>query len=88
MIYSHRLLKWELPQGNEVRSLTGEEGISMANAPQQQEVVVQVPDIGLSDSQLQSLKEAFHNQLVTTMGGKSAAIERIVIVVVRVIRQV
>jgi hypothetical protein len=59
----------------------------MANAPQQQEVVVQVPDLGLSDSQLQTLKDNFHNQLVTTMGGKSAVTERIVIVVIRVQRQ-
>jgi hypothetical protein len=59
----------------------------MANAPQEQEVVIQVPDLGLDDKQLQSLKETFHNHIVTSMGGKAALTQRIVIVVIRVQRQ-
>jgi hypothetical protein len=59
----------------------------MANAPHQEEVVVQVPDLGLDDKQLQTLKETFHNHIVSSMGGKAAATQRIVVVVIRVQRQ-
>ena len=58
----------------------------MANAPQQHEVVVQIPDLGLNEKQIQSLKETFQNEIVSSLGGKSAVTERIVVVVIRVIR--
>ena len=57
----------------------------MANAPHEHEVVVQVPDIGLDDKQLHSLKETFQNHLVTTLGGKSAVSPRIVVVRIRIV---
>jgi hypothetical protein len=56
-------------------------------AQETHEVVVQVPDLGLDDKQLHALKETFHNQIVTSMGGKSALSTRIIIVVIRVQRQ-
>jgi hypothetical protein len=58
----------------------------MANAPQQHEVVVQIPDLGLNEKQIQSLKETFQNEIVSSLGGKSAVTERIVVVVIRVQR--
>ena len=51
----------------------------------EQEVVLQVPDIGLDDKQLHALKDTFQNHLVTTLGGKSAAVPRIVVVRIRVV---
>jgi hypothetical protein len=47
------------------------------------EVVVQVPDIGLSKTQLASMKKAFRNQFVSSLGEKADAI--IVIVRIRII---
>jgi hypothetical protein len=58
----------------------------MANAPQQHEVVVQIPDLGLNEKQIQSLKETFQNEIVSSLGGKSAVTNRIVVVVIRVIK--
>ena len=52
-----------------------------------QEVVLQVPDIGLSDTQLQSLKKSFKNELVATMGEKAAALV-IVIIRIRIVRAI
>jgi hypothetical protein len=56
-------------------------------AAKQQEVVLQIPDIGLTDAQIASLKKSFHNELVTHMKATSASV-RIIIVVVRVVREV
>ena len=61
-----------------------ERGIVMAST-HEQEVVLQVPDIGLDDKQLHALKDTFQNHLVTTLGGKSAAVPRIVVVRIRVV---
>jgi hypothetical protein len=47
--------------------------------PETKEVVLEIPDIGLSDEQIHSLKEKFHSNLVTTLGEKAG-----VIVVVRI----
>jgi hypothetical protein len=58
----------------------------VAEQGDQHEVVVQIPDIGLSKEQLSSLKESFKNQIVSTMGHKSGAAARIVVVVIRVVR--
>ncbi len=52
-----------------------------------QEVVVQVPDMGLSKDQLASIKKSFKNQFVSSLGEKMAAII-IIIVRIRVVRQV
>ena len=49
------------------------------------EVEVRIPNIGLSKEQLQSLKTSFQNHLVSTMGEKSAALPRIVVVRIRII---
>jgi hypothetical protein len=51
----------------------------------EQEVEVRVPNIGLSKQQLESLKTSFQNHLVSTMGEKSAAATRIIIVRIRII---
>jgi hypothetical protein len=54
--------------------------------PSKQEVVVQIPDTwGLNKTQLATLQSKFQNQLVSTMGEKSAALIRIVIVRIRVV---
>jgi hypothetical protein len=58
----------------------------MADAPKQHEVVVQIPDLGLNEKQIASLKETFQNEIVSSLGGQSAATQRIVVVVIRVIR--
>jgi len=50
---------------------------------QRHEVVVQVPDLGLSKPQLASLKKAFKNQFVSSLGDKADVI--IVIVRIRII---
>jgi hypothetical protein len=52
----------------------------------QQEVVLQIPDIGLSEAQIASLKKSFHNELVSSMKASSLAV-RTVIVVVRIVRE-
>lgn len=44
-------------------------------------VVLEIPDMGLSDDQINDLKNTFHNHLVTTLGPQAA---RTVIVVIRV----
>jgi len=53
---------------------------------QQQEIEIRVPDLGLSEEQINNLKEHFHSQVVSTMGKRSPAETRIVVVVVRVVR--
>jgi hypothetical protein len=49
------------------------------------EVVLQIPDIGLSKTEIDSLKKSFKSQLVATMGAKKAARPIIIIVRVRII---
>lgn len=56
-------------------------------AKKRQEVVVQVPDMGLSKEQLASMKKAFKSQFVSSLGEKMAAII-IVIVRIRIVRQI
>lgn len=51
------------------------------------EVVLQIPDIGLDDKQIGSLRKTFHNQFVTTLGEKAAAV-RVVQIRIRIIRTV
>jgi hypothetical protein len=58
----------------------------MASESDEQEVVLQIPDMGLSDGEIERLKETFRNGLVTTLGAKTAA-TRIVVVRIRVVRQ-
>lgn len=56
-----------------------------AKKGERQEVVLQIPDIiGLKETQIQSLKKAFKNELVSAMGEKAAAIRIIIIKVRRV----
>lgn len=59
----------------------------MADKKQRQEVVVQVPDMGLTKDQMASMKKSFKNQFVASIGEKMAAI-RIIIVRIRIIRQI
>jgi hypothetical protein len=49
------------------------------------EVVLQIPDLGLSKAQIASVKKAFKNQLVSTMAEKSGARAAVVAVRVRII---
>jgi hypothetical protein len=51
-----------------------------------EEVVLQVPDLGLSDSQIASLKRSFKSQLVSTIAEKAAARPRVVIIRIRIVR--
>jgi hypothetical protein len=55
-------------------------------AENQQEIEIRIPDLGLSQDQLNTLKEQFQNQVVSAMGKRSPAETRIVIVVIRVVR--
>ena len=56
-----------------------------ANA-KEKKVVLTLPDIGLKQTEINSLKKRFKNELMTSMGGESAlAARRIIIVVVVVI---
>lgn len=55
------------------------------SAQGRQEVVLQIPDLGLSDKEIDSLKKNFKNQLVSTMGAKAAARPRIVVVRIRIV---
>jgi hypothetical protein len=52
-----------------------------------QEVVVQVPDMGLSKAQLTTMKKHFKNQFVSSLGEKMAAIV-IIIVRIRIVREI
>ena len=56
-------------------------------AKKRQEVVVHVPDMGLSKEQLTKMKKSFKSQFVSSLGEKMAAIV-IVIVRIRIVRQV
>ena len=48
-------------------------------------VVLTVPDIGLSKTQINSLKKNFKNEVVTHLGGPEALTRRRIIVVVVVV---
>ena len=48
-------------------------------------VVLTVPDIGLSKTQINSLKKNFKNEVVTHLGGPEALARRRIIVVVVVV---
>ncbi|HVF59994.1 MAG TPA: hypothetical protein VNJ70_09325 [Thermoanaerobaculia bacterium] len=52
-----------------------------------QEVVLQIPELGLNPTQIRSLKQAFKNELVSTLGEKSA-VQTVVIIRIRVVRQI
>jgi hypothetical protein len=54
-------------------------------AAARQEVVLQIPDLGLSDKQIAALKTTFKNQLVSSMGAKASARPRIVVVRIRIV---
>jgi len=56
-------------------------------AKKRQEVVVSVPDMGLSKEQLASMKKKFKSQFVSSLGEKMAAIV-IIIVRIRIVRQI
>jgi len=56
-------------------------------AKKRQEVVVHVPDMGLSKEQLTSMKKSFKSEFVSSLGEKLAAIV-IIIVKIKVVRQV
>jgi hypothetical protein len=49
------------------------------------EVVLQIPDMGLTDAQIDSLKKSFKNELVSSMKERATVV--IVVVVVRVVRE-
>jgi len=51
-----------------------------------QEVVLQIPELGLSDAALASLKKSFKSELVSSMGTRPGAVARIVVVRIRVVR--
>jgi hypothetical protein len=53
-----------------------------------EEVVLQIPDMGLSAAQIASLKKSFKSELVSSMRGRAGARVRIVVVRVRVVRAV
>ena len=48
-------------------------------------VVLTIPDIGLSKSQINSLKKNFKNEVVTHLGGAEALARRWIVVVVVVV---
>jgi hypothetical protein len=48
-------------------------------------VVLTIPDIGLSKSQINSLKRNFKNEVVTHLGGAEALARRRIVVVVVVV---
>ena len=54
-------------------------------AAERQEVVLQIPDMGLSPQQIASLKKTFKNELVSSMGEKVAARPRLIIVRIRIV---
>jgi hypothetical protein len=57
----------------------------MATKKERHEVVLQIPEsVGLNKDQVNSLKKAFKNQLVTSLGPKALAI-RIIVVRVRIV---
>lgn len=55
-----------------------------AAAKQRQEVTLSIPDIGLSQTKIDSLKRKFQNEIVSSLGAKMAAIRIIIIKVQRV----
>ena len=58
----------------------------MAEKGKSHRYVLTLPDVGLTKSQINSVKNKFKNNLIETMGGKEAlARRRIVIVVVVVV---
>jgi hypothetical protein len=42
--------------------------------PETKEVVLQIPDMGLTKDQMNTLKSTFQNHLVTTLGERAAAL--------------
>lgn len=52
---------------------------------QEHKVVVTLPDMGLSKTQIASLKRRFKNDIVTSMGGPEALPANIIIIIVVVI---
>ncbi len=57
----------------------------MAKASAREQVVLELPDLGLSKAQLASLKKSFKAELVSSMPQKTAA-TRIVVVIIRIRR--
>jgi hypothetical protein len=70
-----------------LRSTPKAEREAMAKSKsKREEVVLQIPDLGLTDSQIASLKKSFKSELISSMGGKAAARARIVIIRIRIVR--
>ncbi|OEJ21825.1 hypothetical protein AR457_41110 [Streptomyces agglomeratus] len=51
----------------------------------EQKAVLVLPDVGLSESEIETLKEKFHNNVVESMGGPDALKARDVVIVVVVV---
>ncbi|HEX8070184.1 MAG TPA: hypothetical protein VF546_09560 [Pyrinomonadaceae bacterium] len=51
----------------------------------EQKVVLTIPDMGLSKTQISGLKRQFQNQLVESLGGKERLAARSVVIVVVVV---
>ena len=51
-----------------------------------EEVVLQIPDLGLTPTQIAALKKSFKSELVSSMGGRTAARARIIIIRIRIVR--
>lgn len=56
-------------------------------APETKSVVLEIPDMGLTDDQINDLKNTFHSHLVTHLGAQ-AATTVIVVIRVRIVRAI
>jgi hypothetical protein len=57
----------------------------MSQQKREQKAVLVLPDIGLSESEIETLKGRFQNQIVESMGGEAAVNARAVVIVVVVV---
>lgn len=57
----------------------------MAKGPSERKAVLVLPDVGLSEEQIQSLKEEFSNSLVASLRKAGLRVENFIIIVVVVV---
>ncbi|HXU39141.1 MAG TPA: hypothetical protein VN937_22495 [Blastocatellia bacterium] len=58
---------------------------SKAAGKTEQKVVMTIPDMGLSTSQVNALKKKFQNEIVTSLGGQDRLKARNIVIVIVVI---
>jgi hypothetical protein len=75
----------EQPQQGAQESLAALERPLQGRPVTERRVVVTIPDMGLSEDQIQALKAKFQNQVIESLGGQAALARRPVVVVVVVV---